>query len=234
MKMGTVIRNIPRSSAETLKGLAAAGSATVHEAMGRVGLMQPYMRPISAGARAAGNAVTVLVHPGDNWMIHVAVELCRPGDVLVVAVSAECYDGMFGDLLATSLQAHGVAALVIDAGVRDTEDLRAMQFPVWSRAISSKGTIKATLGNVNTPVVCAGAYVTAGDVIVADEDGVAVVPNGEADATLAAAQQRVALESKKRTRLASGELGLDIDNMRPTLEQLGLKYYENLEDSNRT
>lgn len=234
MKMGTVIRNIPRSSAETLKGLAAAGSATVHEAMGRVGLMQPYMRPISAGARAAGNAVTVLVHPGDNWMIHVAVELCRPGDVLVVAVSAECHDGMFGDLLATSLQAHGVAALVIDAGVRDTEDLRAMQFPVWSRAISSKGTIKATLGNVNTPVVCAGAYVTAGDVIIADDDGVAVVPNGEADATLAAAQKRVALESKKRARLASGELGLDIENMRPTLEQLGLKYYENLEDLNRT
>jgi 4-hydroxy-4-methyl-2-oxoglutarate aldolase len=231
MKMGTVVRNIPRSSQDELKELAAAGTATVHEAMGRVGLMQPYMRSIYSGARVAGNAVTVLVHPGDNWMIHVAVELCQPGDVLVVAVSAENHDGMFGDLLATSLKAHGVSALVIDAGVRDVEDLRKMQFPVWSRCISAKGTIKATLGMVNTPVICAGAAVTAGDVIVADDDGVVVVPYGEIGATLLACQQRLAKERKKRERLASGELGMDIENMRPVLAELGLKYYDSFEEA---
>lgn len=230
MKMGTVVRNIPRCSAEQLKELAAAGVATVHEAMGRIGLMQPYMRPIQEGARIAGNAVTVLVHPGDNWMIHVAVELCRPGDVLVVAVSAENHDGMFGDLLATSLQAHGVVALVIDAGVRDVQDLREMQFPVWSRCISAKGTIKATLGNVNTPVVCAGASVRGGDVVIADDDGVVVVPFEGVEAALAATRERLARESRKRERLAARELGMDIENMRPKLAELGLKYYDNLED----
>jgi 4-hydroxy-4-methyl-2-oxoglutarate aldolase len=230
MKMGTVIRNIPRTSSDQLKELAAAGVATVHESMGRVGLMRPYMRPIYSGARIAGNAVTVLVHPGDNWMIHVAVELCQPGDVMVVAVSAENHDGMFGDLLATSLQAHGIVGLVIDAGVRDVEDLRAMRFPVWSRCISAKGTIKATLGMVNTPVVCAGAVVHGGDVIVAEEDGIVVVPHGDVEATLFASRQRLAKEAKKRERLASGELGMDIENMRPALANLGLQYYDTLDD----
>lgn len=231
MKMGTVIRNLPRSSTEQLQELAAAGVATVHEAMERTGLMQPYLRPVYQGARIAGNAVTVLVHPGDNWMIHVAVELCRPGDLLVIAVSAESHDGMFGDLLATSLQAHGVVGLVIDAGVRDVEDLRTMKFPVWSRCISAKGTIKATLGMVNVPVICAGAAVRAGDVIVADDDGVVVVPHKDINNTLVACRQRIGKECEKRARLASGELGLDIENMRPALAQRGLQYYEAIEDS---
>jgi len=231
VKMGTVVRNVPRSSAENIRELADAGTATVHEAIGRVGLMHNYMRPIQSGVRIAGNAVTALVHPGDNWMIHVAVEFCRPGDVLVVAVSAENHDGMFGDLLATSLQARGVAALIIDAGVRDVQDLRDMSFPVWSRGISAKGTIKATLGNVNTPVICAGAFVKVGDIIVADDDGVVVVPYGELQPTLVAVRQRLAREAKKREKLAAGELGLDIENMRPLLEKLGLMYYETLEDA---
>ena len=230
MKMGTVVRNIPRSSQEQLQELATSGVATVHEAMGRINLMQPYMRSIGLGAHIAGNAVTVLVHPGDNWMIHVAVELCRPGDVLVIAVSAENHDGMFGDLLATSLKAYGVAALVIDAGVRDVEDLRTMQFPVWSRCISAKGTIKATLGMVNTPVVCAGVAVHGGDVVIADDDGVVVVPHRDVEATLIASRKRLAKESEKRGRLASGELGLDIENMRPTLAQLGWRYYDTIDD----
>ena len=234
MKMGTVVRNIPRCSPEQAHELAAAGVATTHEAMGRVGLMQPYMRPIYPGIRLAGPAVTVLVHPGDNWMIHVAVELCRPGDVLVVAVSAENHDGMFGDLLATSLKAYGVAGLVIDAGVRDVKDLRQMQFPVWSRSISAKGTIKATLGMVNTPVICAGAAVRGGDVIVADDDGVVVVPHRAVEATLATCRERLARESTKRERLAKAELGLEIENMRSVLVQLGLRYFETLEEAENT
>jgi 4-hydroxy-4-methyl-2-oxoglutarate aldolase len=187
------------------------------------------MRPIYAGDRVAGNAVTVLAHPGDNWMLHVAAELCNPGDVLVVAVSAENSDGMFGELLATSVHARGVQALVIDAGCRDVAELTRMKFPVWSRAISAKGTIKATLGNVNTPVICAGCLVNAGDAVVADDDGVVVVPHQAVAEAISASEQRVARENKKRARLAAGELGMDIDNMRPGLKDLGLTYYETLE-----
>jgi 4-hydroxy-4-methyl-2-oxoglutarate aldolase len=229
MKMGTVVRNIPRSAADQLKTLSQYGVATVHEAIGRTGLMQPYMRPIYPGAQVAGNAVTVLAHPGDNWMLHVAAELCGPGDVLVVAVSAENTDGMFGELLATSMRARGVKAVVIDAGCRDVAELMLKKFPVWSRAISAKGTIKATLGNVNTPVICAGCLVNAGDVVVADDDGVAVVPHHRVSEAISACQQRVVREDKKRARLMAGELGVDIENMRPTLKELGLTYYETLE-----
>jgi 4-hydroxy-4-methyl-2-oxoglutarate aldolase len=230
MKMGTVVRNLPRSPEEVLQKFAGFGVATTHEAMGRTGLMKPYMRPIYSGASVAGNAVTVLVHPGDNWMLHVAVELCRPNDILVVAVSAENTDGMFGELLATSFRSHGVVGLVIDAGCRDVSELTKMKFPVWSRAISAKGTIKATLGNVNTPIVCAGELVHAGDIVVADDDGVVVVSHSSVVPTLEAAKQRAIKEEKKRARLAAGELGLDIEAMRPKLEELGLTYYEHLED----
>jgi 4-hydroxy-4-methyl-2-oxoglutarate aldolase len=228
MKMGTVVRRIPRCTASQLKALSQYGVATVHEAMGRTGLMQPYMRPIYAGAQVAGNAVTVLAHPGDNWMLHVAAELCAPGDVLVVAVSAENTDGMFGELLATSMRAHGVRAVVIDAGCRDTAELMRRKFPVWSRAISAKGTVKATLGNVNTPVICAGCLVNAGDVVVADDDGVVVVPHQQVAETISACEQRAAREDKKRARLRAGELGVDIENMRSALKEIGLTYYETL------
>jgi len=230
MKLGTVVRNLPRTPDLVLRDFASFGVATTHEAMGRTGLMKPYMRPIYAGASVAGNAVTVLAHPGDNWMLHVAVELCQPGDLLVVAVSAENTDGMFGELLATSLRSRGVVGLVIDAGCRDVAELTKMQFPVWSRAISAKGTIKATLGNVNTPVVCAGALVRAGDVVVADDDGVVVVPYSSVSSTVEAAKLRLLREQKKRARLAAGELGMDIEAMRPKLAELGLTYYENLQD----
>jgi 4-hydroxy-4-methyl-2-oxoglutarate aldolase len=228
MKMGIVVRTIPRSAESDLKSLASFGVATVHEAMGRTGLLKPYMRPIYPGAEIAGNAVTVLAHPGDNWMLHVAAELCQPGDILVVALSADNTDGMFGELLATSVRARGVAGLVIDAGCRDVAELTRMQFPVWSRAISAKGTIKATLGNVNTPVLCAGALVNAGDAIVADDDGVVVVPHAAVAVTLIASQERALREEKKRARLAAGELGMDIEKMRPRLTELGLTYYDTI------
>lgn len=223
---GTAVRNIRRAEPGTIARLEHLGTATVHEAQGRTGLLQPYLRPVWRGARIAGSAVTALIHPGDNWMIHVAIEMIAPGDVLVVACSSENADGAFGDLLATSLKARGAKGVVLDVGCRDAQELAAMPFPAWSRAISARGTVKATLGYVNLPVVCAGMRVAPGDVIVADDDGVVAVPRADAAKVAQAGEEREQKEAANRAKLAAGALSLDLYDMRKALADKGLKYVD--------
>jgi len=223
---GIAVRQVQRADAASVAALAKYGVATVHEAMGRVGLLETYMRPIYPGAKTCGTAVTVFAHPGDNWMLHVAAEMLKAGDVVVLGTSSDNTDGMFGELLATSFRARGAVGLVTDAGCRDVAELRDMGFPVWSKAVHAKGTVKATVGSVNTPIICAGALVHPGDVVVADDDGVVIVPKLQAAKVAAAAAAREAKEAANRKRLVLGELGLDIYGMREPLAKAGLRYFE--------